>query len=179
MALGLAGLFGGTASAAGQPVLHTKAAGLSAGSVKVAAQPTPHTKAAWQADIGHVRQPGRGCYHASYPALTWHAVKCVTAPRIPDALGLVSEPLKDARPETVGANTDQSAQVPGLISSATGTFQDVTPGITEAGQIDDAGSQVTNAFSLQLNSQRYINTNECGDSTEPANCRAAQQFIPL
>ena len=73
----------------------------------------------------------------------------------------------------------QSAQVPGLISSATGTFQDVTPGITEAGQIDDAGSQVTNAFSLQLNSQRYINTNECGDSTEPANCRAAQQFIPL
>jgi Alpha-L-arabinofuranosidase B, catalytic len=177
MALGLAGLFGGSASAAGQPVLHTKAAALSTGSAKVAAQPTPHTKAAWQADIGHVRQPGRGCYHASYPALTWHAVKCVTAPRIPDALGLVSEPLKDARPETVGANTDESAQVPGLISSATGTFQDVTPGITEAGQIDDAGSQVPNAFSLQLNSQRYINTNECGDSTEPANCRAAQQFI--
>ena len=90
---------------------------------------------------------------------------------------MVPVPLKHARPEAVGANTDESAQVSGLISSATGTFQDVSPGITEAGQIDDTGSQVTNAFSLQLNSQDYTNTNVCGDSTEPGNCQAWQQFV--
>jgi hypothetical protein len=50
---------------------------------KAAAHPSPLTRTAWQADMAHVPAPGPGCYRASYPALTWHAVKCGVAPKVP------------------------------------------------------------------------------------------------
>jgi hypothetical protein len=41
------------------------------------------TKAEWQTAIKQVRMPSTGCYHASYPSLQWHAVKCVAPPKWP------------------------------------------------------------------------------------------------
>ena len=53
-------------------------ASITSGSALAATQPTVKTKAQWRAAIARVRQPGSGCYHASYPVLKWHAVKCVS-----------------------------------------------------------------------------------------------------
>jgi hypothetical protein len=55
-------------------------AAIMAGPAPAVTQPAPISKARWQAEIARVREPGTGCYQASYPALQWHAVKCVTAP---------------------------------------------------------------------------------------------------
>lgn len=136
-----------------------------------AAQGAVQTKAQWQAAIARVPQPGRGCYQAAYPSLHWHAVKCVTAPRVPFA------PAPSHRGSTVGDGHDYSAQVSGLISKATGTFTDVSSNITEKGKIGNEGSQVANAFSLQLNSQFFANTPACAGSSDPADCLGWQQFI--
>jgi hypothetical protein len=150
-------------------------AGLSAGAASAAPTPTAKTKAAWQADIGHVRQPGTGCYRASYPALAWHAARCVTAPKIP----LIPRPraARHAGPELVGDGTDYSAQVSGLISQATGTFQNVSSGITAQGYPGGTGSLTANAFSLQLNSQFFTGSPACSGSSDPADCQAWQQFV--
>jgi hypothetical protein len=151
------------------------ASSVSAGTALAAPQPTAGTKAQWQGAIAHVRAPGTGCYHASYPALQWHAVKCVAAPMVPLAPALPAGSAKHAGPAT-GANGDYSAQVTGLISQATGTFQDVSPAITEKGLPGGKGSsEVANAFSLQLNSE-YFTSPKCSGSGDPSGCQGWQQF---
>lgn len=136
-----------------------------------AAQHAVQTKAQWQAAIAQVPQPGRGCYQASYPSLRWHAVKCVTAPHVPFA------PATRHKGSTVGNGNDYSAKVSGLISKATGTFTHVSSDITETGKIDNQGSKVANAFSLQLNSQFFKDPPACAGSLEPADCLGWQQFV--
>jgi hypothetical protein len=136
-----------------------------------ATQQAVRTKAQWQAAIARVPQPGRGCYQASYPALRWHAVKCVTAPHVPFA------PATRRKGSTVGDGNDHSAQVSGLISKAIGTFTDVSSNITEKGKIDNEGSKVANAFSLQLNSQFFTDPPACAGSSDPADCLGWQQFV--
>ncbi len=150
-------------------------AALGAGVASAAPAPAAVTRAGWQADIGHVRQPGTGCYRASYPALAWHAARCVTAPEIP----LIPRPRSARRsgPDLVGDGTDYSAQVPGLISQATGTFQNVSSGITEQGYPGGTGSLTANAFSLQLNSQFFAGSPACSGAASPASCEAWQQFV--
>jgi hypothetical protein len=147
------------------------------GSASAAAQPAIHTKAAWQTAIGHVQKPGDGCFTASYPALSWHDVKCVTAPKTPLVPGPLASSAGHAGPSAVGNGTDYSAQVDGLISQATGTFHDVSSGITEKGQVGGSGSDVTNSFSLQLNSQFFPGSPACSGSSDPADCEAWQQFV--
>jgi hypothetical protein len=150
-------------------------ASLGAGAALAAAHPVVRTKAQWQAAIGHVRQPGTGCYRASYPALRWHGAKCVPAPRIPLVPGLRT--ARYAGPATVGDTEDYSAQVSGLISAAAGTFQDVSSGVTVQGYPDGAGSLTANAFSLQLNSQFFAGSPACAGSSNPSGCQAWQQFV--
>jgi len=173
MALALAAL-GGSAAAATQPVSHQKAA---AGSVSAATQSGPRTKTAWQKTMAHVRQPGRGCYSASYPTLTWHAVKCGTAPKVPYKPAPPTGSAKHAEPATVGNGTDYSAKVSGLISQATGTFQGVSSGITETGELNGSGGQVANSFSLQLNTEYFSGSPACDGSSDPSDCQAWEQFI--
>ncbi len=143
-----------------------------------AATPVPRVAVGhWQHSIAQVPAPGRGCYHASYPALEWRAVPCEVGPRWPLTPGPVagSPPLRGPF-EAVGDGNDYSAVVSGTISQATGSFNDVSPGITETGQIDDKGSQVANAFTLQLNSE-FFSSPACSQSSDPANCLGWQQFI--
>jgi hypothetical protein len=150
---------------------------ITSGSALAATHPTVKTKAQWRAAITRLRQPGSGCYHASYPALKWHAVKCVAAPKVPLAPIPPSRSARHGVPQTVGDGTDYSAQVSGLITRATGTFQDVSSGITEKGQPGGSGSQTANAFSLQLNSQFFAGSPACSKSGDPAGCQAWQQFV--
>jgi hypothetical protein len=148
-------------------------AGLGAGSAS-AAQRNVQTKAGWQAAMAKVSQPGSGCYKASYPSLSWHAVKCVAAPNI----ALVPRAsARHAGPATVGDGTDYSAVVSGLDSKATGTFTNVSSGITEKGQNGGSGSKVANAFSLQLNSQFITGSPACSGASSPSSCQAWQQFV--
>ena len=152
-------------------------ASITTGSALAATHPTAQTKAQWRAAIAQVRQPGSGCYHASYPALQWRATRCVTAPNIPLVPVPLSRSARHGAPETVGDGTDYSAVVSGLISKATGTFQDVSSGITVKGQPGGSGSQTANAFSLQLNSQFFAGSPACSGSSDPSGCLAWQQFV--
>ena len=65
----------------------------------------------------------------------------------------------------------------GLISQATGTFQDVSSGITERGYPGGTGSLTSNAFSLQLNSQFFAGSPACSGAGDPSGCQAWQQFV--
>ncbi|MBR7833254.1 hypothetical protein KDL01_08255 [Actinospica durhamensis] len=133
--------------------------------------------AQWQKSIAHTTEQGAGCYQASYPSLSWHAVACVAAPEIPFAPAASHAAAAHAAPQTVGDGTDYSAVVSGLITKATGTFTNVSSGITEKGAVDGSGSQVSNSFSLQLNSQFFTGSPACSGASSPSSCQAWQQFV--
>ena len=132
------------------------------------------TTATWQKAIAQPVTKGlaRGCYQTSYPSRQWHATTCKVAPEVPLEPAPVSTPAN----ATVGDGTDYSAEAAGTISSATGSFDDVSPTITETGQVDDQGAQIANTFSLQLNTQFFSNSPACSGSGDPSNCRGWQQF---
>ena len=148
------------------------AASLSAGSASAATAPL--AKVQWQSEIAKIQQPGAGCYNASYPALSWHAVRYVAAPRIPlvPAVPTGRTPFK-----VVGDGNDYSAVVTGNISQATGTFQNVSSGITEKGAVGGSGPKVANVFSLQLNTQFISGDPACAGASNPSSCQAWQQFV--
>jgi hypothetical protein len=74
----------------------------------------------------------------------------------------------------VGNGADYAAQVSGLIAKATGSFADVSPGITEQGQFDGSGPQVANTYSLQLNTNFFSSSPACSGIS---GCLAWQQFV--
>jgi hypothetical protein len=153
------------ASAAVQRVSRANAAG----------QQVPSTKAAWQKDLRHVRMPGRGCFHTSYPSLTWHAAKCGTASKVPFPHARPGKTATHAGPAQVGGTGgDYVATTPGLITEATGTFSDVSSGISETGQIAAAGTAYPDGFSLQLNANPF-STPLC--SGGGSGCVGWQQFL--
>jgi hypothetical protein len=147
------------------------AAGINAGSASAASPARPLTMSAWQSEIGHVPATGSGCFHASFPSLTWHAVQCATAPARPLA------PSLPGTPDTVGNGHDYTAVVSGSISKATGTLTNVSPKITEKGQIGGSGSEKANEFSLQLNTQFFSGSPACAKASNPSKCLAWQQFV--
>ena len=160
-----AGALAGTALL---PAAQAQAASSPAGAGAATAQ--------WQAAISRVQQQGTGCYQASYPSLSWHAVACVAAPTTPFVPAQSHAAAAHAAPQTVGDGTDYSAVVSGLLTKATGTFANVSSNISEKGS-NGGSSQVANSFSLQLNSQFFTGSPACSRSGNPANCQAWQQFV--
>jgi hypothetical protein len=152
------------------------AAGIGAGSASAATQRITRTREQWQAALAKAPERGTGCYHASYPALQWHAVKCAVAPKLRMAPALRRGPATRAGPAIIGNGHDYSARVSGLISQATGSFHGVSPGITEKGKVDNEGAKKANAFSLQLNTGDF-STPACSGSGDPSNCQGWQQFV--
>ncbi len=146
---------------------------LASGSAAAAGHSSSPSKAQWQAEISNLRTPGSGCYHASYPSLQWHVTRCLVAPNVPLAPRLQT---RSGGPVVVGDGADYSAQVAGTISKATGTFTHVSSNLTEKGQIGGTGSQVSNAFTLQLNSE-FFSTPVCSGSAKPSKCEGWQQFV--
>jgi hypothetical protein len=156
------------------------APGASAGAVT----PTPLTTQAWHQDIAQVSTPGKGCYAASYPALSWRSVTCATAPDlrfspsagagktassaesayVPAGRGARSTPV----PDTVGDGWDHSAVVTGLLTGATGSFP------TVSGVTSEEGDGVANAYSLQLNSAPFTSPVCTGHGSS---CQGWEQFI--
>jgi hypothetical protein len=68
-------------------------------------------------------------------------------------------------PSTVGYGNDLVARVPGLIQRAVGSFDN------PVGKVGDG------AFSLQLNSNSYLNPLACTTAKDPTRCKGWQQFI--
>src|SRR6266436_2834124 len=82
----------------------------------------------WQEAISKVSLPKKGCFSASYPEKEWKEVPCSVPSKYPNP------PASGPRPNIVGNGNDISAQVTGLISSAIGSFDSVTPAtVTETG----------------------------------------------
>ncbi len=136
-------------------------------------QAKAQTRAQWQAQMANLRTPARGCYHASFPSLQWHATQCLVAPDVPLAPRLQSR----GGPSVIGNGNDYVARVSGTLSQATGTFTHVSANLTEAGQIGGVGSQVANAFTLQINSQFFRDPPACAHSSNPSDCYGWQQFV--
>ena len=150
-------------------------AGINAGTASAASQPRPLTMLDWQAEIGQVPAVGSGCFHASFPALVWHAAACVTAPLRPFVPA--SSSSRQGAPGTVGDGVDYSAVVSGLITKATGTFADVSSKISEKGQINASGPEDPNEFTLQLNTEFFSGSPACASARKPSKCQAWQQFV--
>ena len=149
-----------------------------AGGSAVAAQGSRVSSgASWNKAIAGVPLPGSGCFTAHYPALAWHATRCRVAPAVPfePAAGNLSAPPTAAK--AVGNGNDYSAVVTGPITEATGSFADVSPGISEKGQFDGRGRKLANTFSLQLNTQFFTGSPACSGSSKPSKCQAWQQFV--
>jgi hypothetical protein len=144
------------------------------GSAFAGAPASPLAQAQWQGEIANVPTPGHGCYHASYPALQWQATACLVAPNLPFAPHL---PTQAAATTAVGDGNDYAAEVSGTLSKATGTFTHVTTGITEKGKVGNVGSNLANAFSLQLNSEFFSDPPACSGAAVPSSCSGWQQFL--
>lgn len=150
----------------------------SSGSPAPAAAATPLTVPNWHSTMQHTATPAKGCFTASYPALSWHRVACVAAPDIPAApapgalaggLPVEGPPVGGPLPGTVGGggDNDYSAQVTGTLTSATGSFPSVT-GVSS----ENSGGTV-NAFMVQLNTSPFV-TPMCG--ARPG-CQGWEQFL--
>jgi von Willebrand factor type D domain len=85
-------------------------------------------------------------------------------------------PRHGPRPDTVGNDDDIAAQVPtGFIATATGSFDSVTGVTSESGPIGNTGPAVSNAYTLQLNTNFFAST-DCAGSPNPS-CLGWQQFV--
>jgi hypothetical protein len=134
--------------------------------------PTPEP-GVWRESIAQVPLPKEGCFQSTYPSMEWDEVECSTAPNYPYI------PKEPPKPLIVGNGNDLSPEVPsglGFISSATGTFEDVTNVTSESGQNNGTGPAVANAYSIQLNTNFFTST-ACSGAAVPATCQGWEQFI--
>jgi hypothetical protein len=141
------------------------------------ASAAPATLSQWHKAIEQVPTRSDGCYQAAYPALAWRARPCSVAPAVPLAPSPVALGEAPAGSDTVGDGNDDSAVVQGKLTQATGTFINVSPAITETGQIYGSGGEVANTFTLQLNSQFFSGSPACNGAADPSGCEAWEQFV--
>jgi hypothetical protein len=131
----------------------------------VAAEATAH--AVWRDAIARAPAVEEGCFHASYPAMTWDKIDCSEA-----TIRFHSHPAPSRNtagvPFTVGNGNDFAAQASGLISQSTGTFPTVT-GVTS--ETDDGAK---NSYSIQLNSNFMSGTAACKGVS---GCQSWSQFV--
>ena len=115
----------------------------------------------WQKQMAKIPVPKKGCFTANYPAKEWKEVPCSAPSKYPNVVG-----------GSIG--NDVGPQVtPLLISSATGSFDSVTPStITETGPWGGNPS-AANAFTIQMNTQ-FFATSVCAGHV---GCQGWQQFI--
>ena len=125
----------------------------------------------WRVNISQLALPKKGCFEASYPNNQWREVACVAAPNYPQP------PKRGPRPLVVGNANDVSPQAPsGNISTAIGSFDNVSSGISESGQINNTGNAINNAYTLQLNTN-FFTSSVCNTSADPSVCKGWEQFV--
>ena len=124
----------------------------------------------WRNSIALVPQPKKGCFTARFPSKEWQEIPCVPGPDYP------MPPRKGIVPQIVGNGNDVAAQAPsGFISSAIGSFDILSNGISESGQIAASGPLIADAYTLQINTDFFMST-ACSGSPN-AGCRGWEQFV--
>ena len=126
----------------------------------------------WRQAMHRLPQPKPGCYVASYPHIEWKAVACGPAPKYP--ILPARNPAKHFVVGGGGAN-DFAANPSGTILGAEGTFVSVSPGITESGPIANSGPSITDAYTLQMNTNQFTSA-ACAGSPNPS-CKGWEQFV--
>ena len=131
----------------------------------------------WRAKIDLIEAPAEGCFHASYPNMSWDNLPCKHGlPRIfskPPKL-----PIKKDGRYMVGNGQDYAAGVNGLISRSVGSFplvvgvkSEESVGVPEYG---NQGILGPNEYSIQLNSNFATGSPACRGVP---NCYVWQQFV--
>ena len=116
--------------------------------------------------------PAPGCYTASYPRVEWKPVACGEPPKYPIM------PARSPGKHFVvggGASNDFSSHPAGTINAVEGTFPSVSAGITESGPIANTGPNVTDAYTLQINTNQFSG-GLCSASPN-VNCKSWEQFV--
>ena len=133
--------------------------------------PSPQQLEKWRKGMRQVPPPHSGCFTSAYPSAKWQEVPCTAPPARP------YPPRRGRRPSTVGNGNDVSAAVSGLMSEATGSFDSVAGVTDETGQVNGAGKQVANTFSLQLNTKFFSGSPTCNGAAKPSSCLGWEQFV--
>ncbi len=150
--------------------------GTSVGSAAVRAPQATVGTGKWQQAMEQLPLPGKGCFTGAYPKVQWQRTECKAAPHIPfePAPPGANPPLQSVGG---GGANDYSAVVTGLMSSATGSFDSESSGVTESGPIPlptgGVGPVTANTYSLQLNTQTF-RTTSCSSSSS---CVGWEQFV--
>jgi len=122
----------------------------------------------WNDGMLRKAAPKKGCFKADYPATEWKEVPCGKGKQFPVI------PRHGVRPAVVGNNNDISAQAPsGIISLVIGSFDTVNV-TSESGPINNTGASVTDAYSLQINTNKMDGV--CTGSPN-TNCKGWEQFV--
>ena len=145
-----------------------------------AARSTDQGRETWRKEMSKRPLPKKGCFQAVYPSPEWQEVPCKTPPSYP----LPRSGLGKPDPNLVGnTNGDWGLKAPAsaLISSAEGSFRSITSNASEKGNTYNntcglVGTNVANAFTLQLNTNTFSNTSACNQSNT-GSCQGWQQFV--
>ncbi len=130
----------------------------------------PQALDAWHDAFSQNPPSTAGCFHASYPSLTWERVECS-----------IGEPQVHPTPRTsegggsevTGNGHDWVLGATGLITAARGSFYKVTDVKSETGA-GGAGHKGPNEYTLQLNSNANRTTSVCAGHR---GCTVWQQFV--
>jgi hypothetical protein len=129
----------------------------------------------WHLSMAQIPLPKKGCFQAQYPNKEWREVTCVPTPNYPL---LPAPPRHGPRPLVVGNNNDVSPQTPsGFISTAIGSFDSVSGVTTESGPVGNAGSSLSNTYTLQMNTNFFSSNSVCKNAADPSACQGWQQFV--
>jgi hypothetical protein len=124
----------------------------------------------WATAMHRQGPPKAGCFTATYPRAEWKEEACVSVPNIPFI------PRHGARPFIVGNTDDISAGAPsGTITQAFGHFENPTNVTSISGRINNTGSAVNDAYSLQINTN-FMTSTACATSPN-AGCKGWEQWL--
>jgi streptogramin lyase len=132
--------------------------------------PSEQSRENWRTTMSRTRVPSKGCFTSSYPSTAWQQVQCATPLATPFSPAIRRQ--SNTVP-TVGDGYDFAAQVSGLISSAVGSFDSVTGLTSESGYVKGHPPAIPNAFSLQLNTNKFSSP-MCNGA---ADCSGWVQFL--
>lgn len=142
-------------------------AGKMANGQRAWASASKEARESWRKSLSAAPRPAHGCFRAEFPDSQWHEVPCDHSPRklrLPGGGGGVQL-------ETVGGPSgDVTAQVPGGITQAEGSFDSVvTAGASDS--LVGAGM-----YSLQINTEQF-DTSVCSGAGAGSTCKGWEQFV--
>lgn len=187
-ALGVAGGCSSTVPTEVAPAASGSVADQASATTTPSAEPSlAKSRLDWRQALAKVPLPGKGCYQASRPDLTWHETPCGNAPELPPHFYYPQRGSHKAEsssalprkltPDVGGTGGGSAIAVPGdyyaattsgLIASAEGSFPSVS----------GLASQSATTYSLQINTNTFNKGGGlCGKAKTPSACSSWEQFV--